>query len=52
MRRVTYALILLSLASPAAAADLDFDATLFALRRAEVRLEVAAKAGHTAAAAH
>jgi F-type H+-transporting ATPase subunit epsilon len=35
-----------------AAADLDFDATLFALRRAEVRLEVAAKAGHTTAAAH
>ena len=31
-----------------AAADLDFDATLFALRRAEVRLEVAAKAGHSA----
>ena len=33
-----------------AAADLDFDATLFALRRAEVRLEVAARAGHTSAA--
>jgi len=33
-----------------AAADLDFDATLYALRRAEVRLEVAARAGHTAAA--
>jgi F-type H+-transporting ATPase subunit epsilon len=31
-----------------AAADLDFDATLFALRRAEVRLEVAARVGHAA----
>jgi F-type H+-transporting ATPase subunit epsilon len=33
-----------------AAADLDFDATLYAQRRAEVRLEVAARAGHTTAA--
>ncbi len=32
-----------------AAADLDFDATLYAQRRAEVRLEVAARAGHTTA---
>jgi len=31
-------------------ADMDYDAVLFALRRAEVRLEVAAKAGHAAAA--
>ncbi len=30
--------------------ELDYDATLLALRRAEVRLEVAARAGHTAAA--
>jgi F-type H+-transporting ATPase subunit epsilon len=30
-----------------AAADLDYEATLFALRRAEVRLEVAARAGQT-----
>jgi len=29
--------------------ELDYDATLLALRRAEVRLEVAARAGHTAA---
>ena len=29
-----------------AAADLDYDATLNALRRAEVRLAVAARAGH------
>lgn len=33
-----------------AAADLDYDATLYALRRAEVRLAVAARAGQTAAA--
>src|SRR5579862_1502063 len=33
-----------------AAPDLDFDATLAALRRAEVRIEVAQRAGHTAAA--
>ncbi len=33
-----------------AAADLDFEATLYAQRRAEVRLEVAARAGHTTAA--
>jgi F-type H+-transporting ATPase subunit epsilon len=33
-----------------AAADLDFEATLYAQRRAEVRLEVAARAGHTSAA--
>jgi F-type H+-transporting ATPase subunit epsilon len=32
------------------AADLDYDATNFALRRAEVRLAVAARAGQTAAA--
>lgn len=32
-----------------AAPDLDFDATLFALRRAEVRLEVAGRAGQVAA---
>jgi F-type H+-transporting ATPase subunit epsilon len=31
-------------------ADMDYDAILFAQRRAEVRLEVAAKAGHTTAA--
>jgi F-type H+-transporting ATPase subunit epsilon len=31
-----------------ASADLDYDTTLFALRRAEVRLEVAARAGHAA----
>jgi F-type H+-transporting ATPase subunit epsilon len=31
-------------------ADLDYDATLYALRRAEVRLEVAARAGQTTAA--
>jgi len=30
--------------------ELDYDATLMAQRRAEVRLEVAARAGHTAAA--
>ena len=30
-------------------ADLDFDATLYALHRAEVRIAVAARAGHTAA---
>ena len=30
--------------------DMDYDTVLFALRRAEVRLEVAAKAGHAAAA--
>jgi len=30
--------------------ELDYDATLRALRRAEVRLQVAARAGHTAAA--
>ena len=30
--------------------ELDYDATLLALRRAEVRLEVAARAAHTAAA--
>jgi F-type H+-transporting ATPase subunit epsilon len=33
-----------------AAADLDYDATLLALRRAEVRLAVAARAGQTTAA--
>lgn len=33
-----------------AAADLDFDATLYALRRADVRLEVAAKAGRATTA--
>ena len=33
-----------------AAADLYYDATLYALRRAEVRLAVAARAGQTAAA--
>ena len=33
-----------------AAHDLDFDATLYAQRRAEVRLEVASRAGRTAAA--
>jgi F-type H+-transporting ATPase subunit epsilon len=33
-----------------ASADLDYDTVNFALRRAEVRLEVAARAGHTAAA--
>jgi F-type H+-transporting ATPase subunit epsilon len=33
-----------------AAADLDFDATLYAQRRAEVRIAVAARAGHTIAA--
>ena len=33
-----------------AAPDLDYDAVQYALRRAEVRLEVAARAGHTAAA--
>ena len=33
-----------------AAADLDFEATLYAQRRAEVRLEVAARAGHTTVA--
>jgi F-type H+-transporting ATPase subunit epsilon len=32
------------------AADLDFDATLYALHRAEVRIAVAARAGHLAAA--
>jgi len=32
-----------------AAADLDFDATLFALHRAEARIAVAARAGHTGA---
>jgi F-type H+-transporting ATPase subunit epsilon len=32
--------------------ELDYDATLLAQRRAEVRLEVAARAGHTAAARH
>ncbi|MGB7552826.1 MAG: F0F1 ATP synthase subunit epsilon [Candidatus Korobacteraceae bacterium] len=32
------------------AADLDYDAVLYALRRAEVRLAVAARAGQTAAA--
>ena len=32
------------------ATDLDYDATLYALRRAEVRLAVAARAGQTAAA--
>jgi len=32
-----------------ASADLDYDAVNFALRRAEVRLEVAAHAGHVAA---
>jgi len=32
-----------------ATADLDFDATLYALHRAEARLQVAAHAGHTAA---
>ena len=29
------------------AADLDYDATLYALRRADLRLEVAARAGHS-----
>jgi F-type H+-transporting ATPase subunit epsilon len=33
-----------------AAADLDYDATLLALRRAEVRLAVAARAGQTTSA--
>ena len=33
-----------------AASDLDFEATLYAQRRAEVRLEVAARASHTTAA--
>ncbi len=33
-----------------AAADLDYEATLYAQRRAEVRLEVAARVGHTTAA--
>ncbi len=33
-----------------AAADLDYDAVLYALRRAEVRLAVAARAGQTVAA--
>ena len=33
-----------------AAADLDFDATLYALHRAEVRIAVAARASHIAAA--
>ena len=33
-----------------AAADLDFDATLYALHRAEVRIAVAARAGHVAVA--
>jgi F-type H+-transporting ATPase subunit epsilon len=33
-----------------AAADLDYEATLFALRRAEVRLEVAARAGQATTA--
>ncbi len=33
-----------------AAADLDFDATLYAQHRAEVRIAVAARAGHTTAA--
>jgi F-type H+-transporting ATPase subunit epsilon len=33
-----------------AAADLDYDATLYALHRAEARLAVAARAGHVAAA--
>jgi len=37
-----------SLRNPSA--DMDYDAILFAQRRAEVRLEVAAKAGHTTAA--
>jgi F-type H+-transporting ATPase subunit epsilon len=32
-----------------AAADLDFDATLYALHRADVRIAVAARAGHMAA---
>jgi len=32
-----------------AAADLDFDTTLYALHRAEVRIAVAARAGHIAA---
>jgi F-type H+-transporting ATPase subunit epsilon len=32
------------------AADLDFDATLYALHRAEVRIAVAARAGHAAVA--
>lgn len=35
-----------------ASADLDYEAVNFALRRAEVRLEVAARAGHVAAATH
>ena len=33
-----------------AAADLDYEATLYALRRAEVRLAVAARAGQTTGA--
>ena len=33
-------------------ADIDYDAVNAALRRAEVRLEVAARAGHAAAATH
>jgi F-type H+-transporting ATPase subunit epsilon len=33
-----------------AAADLDFQATLYALHRAEVRLQVAARVGHATAA--
>ncbi len=33
-----------------AAADLDFDATLYALHRAEARIAVAARAGHVTAA--
>ncbi len=32
-------------------ADLDFEATLYAQRRAEIRLEVASRVGHTATAA-
>ncbi len=32
-----------------APADLDFDATLYAQRRAEVRLQVAARVGHAIA---
>ncbi len=35
-----------------ASADMDYDAVNAALRRAEVRLEVAARAGHVAAATH
>lgn len=35
-----------------AAPDLDYDEVNFALRRAEVRLEVAARAGHVAATTH